>query len=148
MCTCDLYIPPVEYLPNIDNNHYNRKYAQEVVNVCQTILNKEAYYVASNNELQGYRWINFPMRIWIAVINWWTDGRIEAETAQKITDAFNFILNINTQKPLMVDDQKGTLLYNTHYRPSIEHFNRYTSLADKVIKKYSKNQYPKLYELA
>ena len=63
-----------------------------------TIKEKATYYVDSAGQLQGYHWANLLMRIIVTIQNWFQKGKIDQDAVEKITEAFNFILNISTNK--------------------------------------------------
>lgn len=148
-CLTNNYIAPTNFHPNINETNYDRILANKVHRSCLTIFEKYAYYVDASDQLQGYQWINFPMRLYLAVQNWWTKGKIEQDVIRKIKEAFNFILNINTSQSKSLDTDHALLgLDNTSFGIDGKFYGNYTSLAKKIIKKYSKAQHSDLYDLA
>lgn len=150
-CLTNNYIAPTNFHPNINYKNYDRILATKVHHNCLTIFEKYAYYVDANDQLQGYQWINFPMRVYLAVQNWWAKGKIEQDVVRKIKETFNFILNININHSISLAtdiDNDYIGLNDTFFGIDGKFYGNYTSLAKKIIKKYSKTQYPDLYDLA
>lgn len=150
-CQSGPYIRPAIYKPNINFESCDKELAGDMHKGCVAIKNNETYYVGSDNRLHGYRWANFPMRIFTKVKNKIQSNEDEVKVVRKITQLFNFILNINTSFPILVgirdkDDEKS--LGNTDFALTDKFYWTYTALAEKVLQKYSKEDYVELYNLA
>ena len=95
-------------------------------------------YKTSNNK--GYRYIfvildNFSKHLWVIPL--------KNKYSQTITDEFSNILTISERKPLKLESDRGSELYNNIFQnfiknENIQHYSRFTdkgpSIAERVIK--------------
>lgn len=151
------YTPPTigSYNPNINPDNVDRNKAKEIHRNCMTILHKSRLYCDSKGRLHGFHWINFPMRIWQFIKNYKTKGQLDRDVVQKITETFDFILNLNTGKYRIFPFEAGVdlensdrCLSNTYFTLNINFYTPYTTLAKKIIRKYPQKQCPELFNLA
>ncbi len=162
----DLSFKPQESEIFIDSETYDKKVAKDVYATCAILFTKESYFVDEAGKLQGYNWLNFPMRIALAIRNWISNGKIESDVAKKVQEAFDFVLSINDHKGLDTDDsghkklgnmdltycRKSLLTFSPYFslgrRISTETLTTYRELAKKVIRKFPQDKYPELFKTA
>ena len=95
------YKVPDDYNPDLNNENVDKDEATKIRQNCLAIMRKHVYYVGSDNQLHGYRWINFPMRLFLTFKNLITRGKTEKRAAKKIAETFDKILRINTAKSII-----------------------------------------------
>lgn len=135
------------YQPDLNKDNYVLKEATDIYHNCITLSNKVTYYVA-NGRLQGYHWINLPMRTWTAVQNELSNKKIEEEVVEKIIEIFSYLLRIQPASYLVIDDYNDLALRSNLLMTSVKFGISYHRLAEKIIKIYSKEEYPELYTIA
>jgi hypothetical protein len=146
---------PFNYQPYINADNCEKDKAKVIHRNCMTILHKDYLYCDSQGRLQGYHWINFPMRVWRLIKNWKTHGQVDRDVVQKVTDTFDFILNLNVGRYRIYPYREGKdvedfgrHLSNTFFSLDEKFLANYTTLADRMIRKYSHKHYPVLFNLA
>ena len=159
MCVCGLhtsvcdYVAPTEYDPqygmySADEGRVGEKLAAGIFQNCITLAFKESFYVDTDGVLKGYRWFNLPGRIYLWFVNWYSEGRIDKETTDKIEETFNFILGIRRDIGTPNEEYGDCSLGPTDFTYNEKFYYPYTSLAKKVIKHYPRNTHPTLYGLS
>jgi len=149
---CNYAVPPnynPQYgLPDERNDRILKgaDLAETIFKNCLVLGFKESFYTGTDKVLKGYSWFNFPGRVFLWIRNWWSNGKIYADTAIKIEETFEFILGIRKNAFDFNDGEAA--LRTTHFTYSLKFYYPYTTLAKKIIKTYPPETYQKLNLLA
>ncbi len=122
--------------------------AETIFKNCLALAFKESFYVGTDGVLEGYSWFNLPGRIFLWICNWYSGGRMYADAIIKIEETFDFILGIRNEFFSHSFNDREDGLSCTSFNYSLKFYCPYTSLAEKVIKKYPCDTHQKLYRLA
>lgn len=155
---CDYKVPenykPLYGMPdsNPQNPHgkLGGEKAASIVKNCLTLAHKTDFYVGADGNLHGYSWFNLLGRITLWIANYNSGGKIAEDAVKKIEETFEFILGI--RKPLsklcptfVTEGENNIDLFSFIFSLGI---HKYTSLAEKIIKKYPRTYSENLHFLA